>query len=112
MPAATGFDLLERLDRVNSWDAPIRPGAPMIFIVREILEEAKTLEDARSILDRRRGFVSEGILVVDGKAGEGAIFEVTPDDVSMTPAGESIALSNHFRGAAHKDDQPKRYALA
>jgi isopenicillin-N N-acyltransferase-like protein len=81
-------------------DAPIRAGAPMIFIVREILEEAKTLEDARAILDTRRGFVSEGILVVDGKRGEGAVFEVTPDQVEVLPAGDAIALSNHFRSPA------------
>ncbi|MFN7147092.1 MAG: tetratricopeptide repeat protein, partial [Myxococcota bacterium] len=74
------------------------------FIVREILEEATSLDEARAILDARRGFVSEGLLVVDGKRGEGAIFEVTPDQVEVLPAGEAISLANHFRSPALADD--------
>ncbi|MFZ5481607.1 MAG: C45 family autoproteolytic acyltransferase/hydrolase, partial [Myxococcota bacterium] len=81
-------------------DAPVRAGAPMIFAVREVLESARTIGEARAVLERRRGFVSEGILVVDGRRGEAAVLEVTPDDVTVLPAtGDAIALSNHFRGA-------------
>ncbi|MDP2305684.1 MAG: C45 family autoproteolytic acyltransferase/hydrolase [Pseudomonadota bacterium] len=93
-------------------DAPIRPGAPMIFIVREILEQARSLDDARAILDARRGFVSEGLLVVDGTRGEGAVFEVTPDQVEVLPADGAIALSNHFRSAALGDDLANQQRMA
>lgn len=94
-------------------DAPPRPGDPMIFILREILENARTLGEVRDILDARRGFVSEGILAVDGTHGEAAVFEVTPEDVTrLDPGmvagpgghlGSAIALANHFRGA-HAED--------
>ncbi len=84
-------------------DAPIRPGTPMIFIAREILENARSLDDVEAILDQRRGFVSEAILAVDGDSGEAAIFEVTPDDVTRIPAGNHLAQANHLRGP-HKDD--------
>ncbi len=93
-------------------DAPIKAGAPMIFIVREILEQARSLEEARAILDARRGFVSEGILVVDGKSGEGAVFEVTPDQVEVLPADGAIALSNHFRSPALGDDVANQQRMA
>lgn len=91
-------------------DARVRLGMPMIFIVREILENARSLDDVQRVLDARRGFVSEGILAVDGKTGEATVFEVTPDDVTRldpgatkTPTGMTLALSNHFRGP-HAND--------
>ena len=91
-------------------DARIHLGMPMIFIVREILENARSLDDVQRILDARRGFVSEGILAVDGKTGAATVFEVTPDDVTRlpsgatgTPTGTTLALSNHFRGP-HAND--------
>lgn len=91
-------------------DAGIRPADPMIFVVREILEHARSLDDVRNILDARRGFVSEGILAVDGDAGDGAVFEVTSAEVTRLPFGEdprfgsAIALSNHFRGERRVND--------
>ncbi len=93
-------------------DARIHLGTPMIFIVREILENARSLDDVQKILDARRGFVSEGILAVDGKTGETAVFEVTPDDVTRLPPtppapgqppGIAEGLTNHFRGK-HAND--------
>lgn len=93
-------------------DAPIRPGAPMIFVVREVLEHATSLAEAKVILERRKLFVSEGLLVADGKRGEAAVFEVTPERVEVLPAGEAIALSNHFRAPAHRDDAQNRLRMA
>lgn len=90
-------------------DARVHLGMPMIFIVREILENARSLDDVQRILDARRGFVSEGILAVDGKTGESAIFEVTPDDVTRLPpgvqaeGGMAMGLSNHLRGPHASD---------
>lgn len=91
-------------------DAPVHVGTPMIFITREILENARSLDDVERILDARRGFVSEGILAVDGKTGEATVFEVTPDDVTRldpgatgTPTGMTLALSNHLRGPHASD---------
>lgn len=88
-------------------DAPIRPGAPMIFIARRILENARSLDDVERILNEDNGFVSEAVLAVDGDAGEAAVFEVTPDDVTRMPAGTHLAQSNHLRGP-HQDDAMNR----
>lgn len=80
-------------------DSPVRPGTPMIFIAREVLDSARSLDEAEAILRSRAGFVSEAVLVVDGEAGEAAIFEVTPDGVERLPAGTHLAQSNHLRGS-------------
>ncbi len=79
-------------------DSPVRPGAPMIFIAREVLDSARSLDEAEAIVRARAGFVSEAVLVVDGEAGEAAIFEVTPDGVERRSAGTHLAQSNHLRG--------------
>ena len=86
-------------------DAPIRLETPMIFIIREILESARSLDDVYRILDAKNGFVAENILVVDGKTGQSALFEVTPDDVTRIDAGTTMGVSNHLRGPHANDNQ-------
>lgn len=83
---------------------PIRPGMPMTLIVRDILQHASSLDEAQALLDSQRGFVSENVLVVDGDAGEAALFEVTPNQVQRLDAGTWLAVSNHFRSDALADD--------
>lgn len=92
-------------------DDPIRPATPMIFVAREILESARSLDDARRILERRKGFVSENVLVVDGDAGEAALFEVTPARVEVLPVDGALAVSNHFRSPALADHEMNRQRL-
>lgn len=83
---------------------PIRPGTPMTLIVREILQYASTLDEAQVILDKRRGFVSENVYVVDADAGQAALFEVTPERVAVVEVDEWLAVSNHFRSPELGDD--------
>ncbi len=85
-------------------DAPIAPGMPMSLIAREVLQHASSLDEAEAILRERRGFVSENVLVVDGDAGEAAVFEVSPDRVGRLPVQGSLGVSNHFRTAGYADD--------
>jgi predicted exporter len=93
-------------------DDPIRVGAPMIFIVREILENARSVADARTILERRRGFVSEGLLVVDGDTGEGAVFEVTPERLAVLPVKDAVSMANHFRAPEFATDAANQLRMA
>jgi hypothetical protein len=89
-------------------NARLRLATPMIFVLREVMETARSLEDVHRILDARRGMVTEAVLAVDGRAGGAAVFEVTPDDVTRIDAGNAgaepvLALSNHLRGAHASD---------
>lgn len=93
-------------------DDPIRPATPMIFLVREVLERARTIDEARAILDRGKGFVSENVLVVDGARGQAAVLEVTPATVELLPATDAIAVSNHFRTPALLDHAANRLRMA
>lgn len=93
-------------------DAPIRMATPMIFLVRQILEEARSIDDAVRILDAGKGFVSEGILIADGNRGEAAVLEVSPARVVRLPAGEAMGMANHFRGEEHKNDKANLERMA
>ncbi len=86
-------------------DASIRFTTPMTFIVREALERATSIGDVEKIMDKRRGFVTENVLVVDGARGKAAVLEVTPEDVHRIDADELIAVSNHLRGPHALDGQ-------
>ncbi len=79
---------------------PTGPGTPMGLIAREALQYASSLDEVQDILERRQAFVAENILVVDGDAGEAALFEVTPDRVERLPVDGAMAVSNHFRAPA------------
>jgi hypothetical protein len=86
---------------------PPRPGTPMTLIVREILQHARTLDEAAAVLEARTGFVSENVLVVDADANRAALFEVSPARVARleVPADRGwLAFSNHFRTEAFADD--------
>ncbi len=79
---------------------PTAAGTPMGLIAREILQHASSLDEAEAILRQRQAFVAENILVVDGGAGEAALFEVTADRVERLPVDGAMAVSNHFRAEA------------
>ena len=87
-------------------DDPPNAGTPMTLIVREILEEASSLDEAEAILRKRKGFVSENVMVVDGDAGEAALFEVSPSQLARVdvPNGH-LGVANHFRDPIYADDQ-------
>jgi isopenicillin-N N-acyltransferase-like protein len=86
-------------------DAPARLGMPMTLIAQEIMSSAASLEEAQAILDGRRGLVAENVLVVDGDAGQAALFEVTPDQVERIDVRQTLAVSNHFRSPALADHE-------
>ena len=82
---------------------PTAPGTPMGLIAREILQRAGSLDEVEAILRQRQAFVAENILVVDGGAGEAALFEVTPDRLERLPVQGAMGVSNHFRAPAFAD---------
>jgi len=82
---------------------PTAAGMPMGFIAREILQHASSLDEAEAILRDRQAFVAENILVVDGEAGDAALFEVTPERVERLPVQGAMGVSNHFRAEVFAD---------
>ncbi len=86
-------------------DAPIRMGMPMSLILREVLQYAHDLDEAEAILRASKGFVAELVMIIDGQAGEAALFELTPDQVERIPVVGDLGVTNHFRHPAYADDR-------
>ena len=91
---------------------PTGPGTPMSLIARELLQYASSLDEVEAILRERQRFVAENILVVDGAAGEAALFEVTVDRVERLPVRGGMGVSNHFRSPAFAEHTVNRERMA
>ena len=83
---------------------PPTPGTPMTLMVREVLQEASTLDEVEAILAERKGFVGENVLVIDADADEAALFELTPKALVRTPVDGQMAVTNHFRSPELGED--------
>ena len=80
--------------------APRLPGAmPYTLLYRSILEQCKTVAEAIEFLERTPRQTSNNLMLMDG-AGDRAVVEITPDQVTVRRAADDAALisTNHQRG--------------
>jgi isopenicillin-N N-acyltransferase-like protein len=71
-------------------------GVPVHLILRALLEQCTTVEDAESLLGDSPTSGSSAVTVVDA-AGGGAVFEVSPSGVArIDPRNGFLAHTNHF----------------
>jgi isopenicillin-N N-acyltransferase like protein len=85
-------------------------GTPMLFLIRKILEECTTVEEAEKVLkahDRTTWFC---LTVCDKKGG--CVFEVTPKNVVRRTGEKDVCCcTNHFRtDDLRVNDKCRRYA--
>ena len=72
-------------------------GTPVSLVLREVLQTARTLDEAVSIIRKKEVFVSDLYLVADGKTGEVVEVEKTPTRCAVRrPDGDYLISSNHF----------------
>lgn len=98
-------------------DEPLRPGIPMAFLVREILEGASSIKEAIAIIKQHEVMVAEGILVADGKVPEAVVVELSPDKLAVRRSSSGkLGLTNHFLDKRFKadasNDRLKRYTTS
>ncbi len=92
-------------------DDPPVAGTPMTLIIREILERAGTLEEAEAILVRRKGFVSENVMVVDAAGDRAALFEVSPRRLDLIEVQGQLGVANHFRTDTFAGDEQTAWRI-
>jgi tetratricopeptide (TPR) repeat protein len=86
-------------------DDPLRPGIPMAFLLREILENANDVKEALAIIKKHQVMVPEALLIADGKAPEAVVVELSPKQVVVRRAkGEAIGVANHLLDNKFKGD--------
>jgi hypothetical protein len=92
-------------------------GMPVQILMRQMMEEARSVDDVIKLVKKTPVMVPDFYLVADGKSGEAAVIERSPKRIEvrrMGPGhGDSIVLTNHALGAAFstdaENDRLKRY---
>jgi isopenicillin-N N-acyltransferase-like protein len=91
-------------------------GVPVEILVREILEQAKSIDDVVAMVKKTPVMVPDFYLVGDGKTGESAVLERTPRRLEVrrsARADGTMLLTNHALSPAFdkdaENDRLKRY---
>jgi isopenicillin-N N-acyltransferase like protein len=99
--AASGMNEKGITVTINAAKSEIPTGAatPIALLAREILQYAKNIAEAKAIIEKRKVFVSESILVGSAEDKKAVIFEKTPSKMDVYENGEDrILCSNHYQG--------------
>lgn len=85
---------------------PLTAKTPISLVTREILQYAKTIEEAIAIAKKRNVFVSESILVGSAHDRNAVIIEVSPKNfgVYRVQNTSKVLCTNHFQSDAYQDD--------
>ncbi len=86
---------------------PLTAKTPISLVTREILQYAKTIDEAIAIARKRKVFVSESILVGSAHDKSAVIIEVSPKNFGVYKMHNSsrVLCTNHFQSEAYKDDK-------
>ncbi len=88
-------------------EIPTSAATPISLVAREILQYAKNINEAFSIAQKRKTFVSESILIGSLEDNQTAIIEKTPSRTELLQAKdkESVLCSNHYQGKVFANDK-------
>ncbi len=85
---------------------PAQASTPVTLLAREILQYAENIEQAYTIAEKRKLFVSESILVGSAHDGKSVIIEKSPEKIDIVyPETSQIICANHFQGEVFKNDK-------
>jgi hypothetical protein len=96
---------------LNAAKSEVPDGAktPISILAREILQYAKTIDEAYEIARSRKTFVSESILIGSAVDGSAAVIEKSPDRIDIyRPIEPKLICTNHYQGNEFKNDEVNR----
>ena len=88
-----------------------RIGTPTIILARQVLQHARDIEEALAIIRSTTVFVSDILVLADGKSGQAVVVEKSPATTAVWPVSESAVVANHFVFVLlmeHADDLGKK----
>lgn len=92
---------------------PLIAKTPISLVTREILQYAKTTQEAIAIAKKREVFVSESIMVGSAEEHKAILIEVSPKNFGVYEVENSSELvcSNHFQSEAYAEDGRNQTAI-
>lgn len=93
---------------------PLAAKTPISLVTREILQYARTIDEAIVIAKKRKVFVSESILVGSANDKNAVIIEVSPDNFGVYEVKNTsrVFCTNHFQSEAYKNDKRNQKHIA
>lgn len=93
---------------------PMAAKTPISLVTREILQYARTIDEAIAIAKKRKVFVSESILVGSANDKNAVIIEVSPDNFGVYEVKNTsrVFCTNHFQSEAYKNDKRNQKHIA
>jgi tetratricopeptide (TPR) repeat protein len=86
-------------------DVPTTAYTPVSIVARNILQYCSTIDEAYSMAQKFKTFVSESFLIASAKENRAAIIEKSPDTTALFEVVKSeIIATNHFQSAAFKNN--------
>ena len=80
-------------------------GVPVELLLREVLEQARSLDEAIDLLKRRPVLVPDLYLIADGHSGETAVVERSPTRAEVRRSRDILAVANHALTPAFASDK-------
>ncbi|MBW4362056.1 C45 family autoproteolytic acyltransferase/hydolase [Flavobacterium taihuense] len=86
---------------------PLIAKTPISILTREILQYARTLDEAIAIAKKKKVFVSESIMVGSAKDNKAILIEIAPDTLGVFDVsnGNQLVCSNHFQSDIFKKNE-------
>jgi predicted choloylglycine hydrolase len=86
---------------------PLIAKTPISILTREILQYARTLDEAIAIAKKKKVFVSESIMVGSANDNKAILIEIAPDTLGVFDVsnGNQLICSNHFQSDALKENK-------
>jgi predicted choloylglycine hydrolase len=89
---------------------PLSAKTPISIVTREILQYARTIDEAIGIAKKKKVFVSESIMVGSANDNKAVLIEIAPDNLGVFEVsnGNQLVCSNHFQSDALKENERNR----
>src|SRR5690606_38650002 len=78
--------------------------APISIVAREVLQYATNIDEAIAILEKKKVFVSESMMISSAQDKKAVLVEITPRTMDVVEDTDDRLIStNHFQGEKFKD---------
>lgn len=89
---------------------PLIAKTPISILTREILQYARTIDEAIAIAKKKKVFVSESIMIGSANDNKAVLIEIAPDNLGIFEVSNDnqLVCTNHFQSDALKENKRNR----